>query len=224
MPGSTTEWTHPLQRGDDIVPMLIDGKWLGGATTSSTPVFDPGSGEEIAQVAAGGADDRPGGRRGPCLLRGGALAGAVRHRPGRRPLARRRPHAGTGRRPRRAGEPQPRPARRTGPRHGARGRGPVPLLRRLGRQDPRTHRGPRHCGEPRPGIHPPRTRRRRRTDHTVERAAEHGGEEAGPRAGGRLLLRPQAGRGDAADVAVARADPARGRRARRRRERGHGCR
>lgn len=51
----TTDRPRLPQRGDDPVAMLIDGEWTSTAT-STTPVFDPGTGSVIATVPDGGAE------------------------------------------------------------------------------------------------------------------------------------------------------------------------
>ena len=75
----------------------------------------------------------------------------------------------------------------------------LPLLRRLGRQDPRQD-------DPDPRrlllLHAARAGRRGRADHPVELPDADGGVEVGPGAGGRLHDRDEAGRADAADRAA----------------------
>ena len=72
-----------------------------------------------------------------------------------------------------------------------------PLLRRLGRQDPRPD-------DSRPRqlllLHAARAGRRRRADHSLELPDADGGLEVGPGPGRRLHDRDEAGRADAADL------------------------
>ncbi|MGW1028984.1 aldehyde dehydrogenase family protein [Streptomyces sp. NPDC002577] len=51
----TTAWPRQLPQGDDPVAMLIDGEWTS-SSTSTTPVFDPSTGDVIASVPDGGAE------------------------------------------------------------------------------------------------------------------------------------------------------------------------
>ena len=108
-------------------------------------------------------------------------------------------------------------------RRRAAGRRPVPLHGRLGHQDRGQHDqhlGAVHAGRELPLLHAARADRRRRADHPVELPAADGGVEARPGAGHRLHRRAQARRADAADRAAAGRAHRRGRRARRRRQRG----
>ena len=78
----------------------------------------------------------------------------------------------------------------------------LPLLRRLGRQDP----GQDHPGQRRLLLlHAARAGRRRRADHPVELPAADAGVEVGPALACRQHGRPEAGRADAADRACASA-------------------
>src|SRR5690349_8622331 len=51
----TTAWPRQLPQSDDPVAMLIDGEWTT-PSTSTTPVFDPSTGDVIATVPDGGAE------------------------------------------------------------------------------------------------------------------------------------------------------------------------
>ena len=83
-----------------------------------------------------------------------------------------------------------------------------PLLRRLGRQDPRPDDpGPRQLLL----LHAARAGRRRRADHPVELPAADAGVEVGPGAGRRLHDRDEARRADAADLPAHGAAGAEGR-------------
>ena len=182
--------------------------------------MDPSSGEEICQIAQGGADDV---RRaveaaqaaldGPfkkinpakrsALMNGLAeLIKANGERAGRARIARQRKAA-------RDGE-----GRRRGVRQ------PPALLRGLadedrGRDDPRIR--PR-----RPLLHAPRAGRRLRPDHPVELPAPDGRLEDRSRAGRGLPHRPQARRADPAHRAPPGRARARGRLSARRAQRRHG--
>ena len=91
-----------------------------------------------------------------------------------------------------------------------------PLLRRLGRQDPRPD-------DPRPRqlllLHPARAGRRRRADHPLELPDADGGLEMGPGPGRRLHDRHEAGRADAADLPAHGPAGPEGRHSRRRHQR-----
>src|SRR4051812_8550875 len=51
----TTAWPRPLPAGDEPVAMLIDGDWVS-PSAATTPVFDPSTGDVIANVPDGGAE------------------------------------------------------------------------------------------------------------------------------------------------------------------------
>jgi phenylacetaldehyde dehydrogenase len=55
MTDEVVTWTHPLGWGPEPVPMLLDGQWYRGDAGESFDTFDPGTGEVIATVVAGGA-------------------------------------------------------------------------------------------------------------------------------------------------------------------------
>ncbi|WP_329577559.1 aldehyde dehydrogenase family protein [Streptomyces sp. NBC_01361] len=55
MSATTSAWPRQLHQDDEPVPMLIDGEWTCPAA-STTPVFDPSTGEAIAAVPDGGVE------------------------------------------------------------------------------------------------------------------------------------------------------------------------
>ena len=171
-------------------------------------------------------DRRRSGGPGTRDVRVGRVAQAARRAPRRGALPRRRDHQVTHRGTRRARVP--------GQRHDRHGRAAdhqgvgrhAPLLRRLGRQDPRRVGQPGVRRSPRPlrdlpHVHPARAGRRRRPDHSLERAVLRRDAQGRARAGRRLQRGPQARRGDPAHRAEARGDLPRGGPARRRVERHH---
>ena len=50
-------WTDPKKIGATATGHLIDGQWRPAGTGKSFPVFDPGTGEAIAEAALGNAED-----------------------------------------------------------------------------------------------------------------------------------------------------------------------
>lgn len=56
---SVQELTHDVQGfiAQAPVPMLIGGEWVNAASGKSFPTFDPSTGEPLAEVAEGDADD-----------------------------------------------------------------------------------------------------------------------------------------------------------------------
>ena len=50
-------WTDPEKIGAHATGHLIDGRWQPAGTGETFPVFDPGTGQVIAEAARGNADD-----------------------------------------------------------------------------------------------------------------------------------------------------------------------
>ncbi len=181
--------------------LLIDGKWRDSVSGKTFATINPATEEVIAEVAEGNAADidlavkaarKAFDSNGPL-----AQDGRPRSRPADEPA--RRPDRGAHRRAGRARDPRQRQADQREPqRRPPAGDRLLPLLRRLGRQDPR----PDH---PDPGqlllLHPARAGRRRRADHPLELPDADGRLEVGPGARRGLHRRPQAGRADPPDGA-----------------------
>ena len=183
--------------------MLIDGKWRDSVSGKTFATINPATEEVIAQVAEGDAADidlavkaaRKAFDSGPWREDG-------RPRPRPADEQARRPDREEHRRAGRARDARQRQADPREPqRRPAAGDRLLPLLRRLGRQDPRPD-------DPDPRqlllLHQARAGRRRRADHPLELPAADGRLEVGPGPGRRLHGRAQAGRADAADRPAAR--------------------
>ena len=181
--------------------LLIDGQWRDSVSGKTFETINPATEEVIAQVAEGDAADidlavkaaRKAFDSGP-LAQDGRPRPRPAHEQARRPDREEHRRAGRARDARQRQADQREPQRRP-----AAGDRLLPLLRRLGRQDPRPD-------DPDPGqlllLHPARAGRRRRADHPLELPAADGGLEVGPGAGRRLHDRAEAGRADAADRAA----------------------
>ena len=177
--------------------MLIDGKWRDSRQRQDVRDGQPGDRGGHRRGRRGGRRRHRPRRQGrPQGVRLRPLAQDRRPRPRPAALQARRPDRAEHRRAGRARDPRQRQADLREPqrRPPARDRLP-PLLRRLGRQDPR----PDHPG---PGqlllLHPARAGRRRRADHPLELPDADGRLEVGPRARRRLHGRPEARRADPA--------------------------
>ena len=194
-------------------PMLIGGKWVDAASGKTFEVFNPATGEVIANVAEGDKADidravkaaREAFDTGPW-----SKMTPVRARPAH--LQARRPDPRARRRARRARDARQRQAeRRSRARPTSRWRPTASATTRAGPQDGRQDDpavGPVHARRRVARLHAARAGRRRRADHPVELPAADGGVEAGAGAGLRLHGRAEAGRADAAvGAAPRRADP-----------------
>ena len=175
------------KRVDDFIAtkrqLFIDGRWVDAASGKTFETPNPATGETLATVAEGDAEDinravarRPTGLRGRSLEPHDAVRSGPDHLADRRPDPRARRRAGPAR------DPRQRQAARRG--HGGRravGRRPVPLHGRLGHQDRgqlHQHLGALRTGRQLPRLHPARADRRGRPDHPLELPAAHGGLEA----------------------------------------------
>ena len=179
--------------------MLIDGKWVDSRQRQDVRDDQPRHRRGHRQRRRGRQGRRRPGRQGrPQGVREGPVA--EDGRPRARPAAQQagRPDRGEHRRAGRARD-RSTTASRSRDAHGRRPAADdrlLPLLRRLGRQDPRQDDPDRR---PVLLLHAARAGRRRRADHPVELPAADAGVEVGPGPGGRLHGRAEARRADAAD-------------------------
>ena len=188
--------------------LFINGQWVDAASGRTFETPNPATGETLARVAEGDAEDinravsaaRAAFETGPWSRMTPSDRGRIIWRIGDLILE----HTGRARPARVAGQRQ---AVRRGPGRGrAAGRGPVPLHGRLGHQDRGQHDqhlGALHARGQLPLLHAARAARRRGADHPLELPAADGRVEARPCPDHGQLRGPQAGRADPADRAAA---------------------